>query len=160
MFASMLLKQGSLVASSSARLLTQRSVQQGARAMSTAPAKLGDLPYAYGALEPTISATIMEIHHSKHHNTYVTNFNVALEKYAAAEDKGDVAAMIALQSALKFNGGGHVNHTLFWENLAPASSGGGGEPTGDLAAAINGKVCTLSLPCLAFCAGWLLLLLC
>ena len=61
----------------------------------------------------------MTLHHSKHHNTYVTNLNVALEKLDAAASKGDVSGIIALQGALKFNGGGHVNHTLFWENLGP-----------------------------------------
>jgi len=101
--------------------------------------KLPDLSYDYGALEPAISGQIMELHHSKHHATYVNNLNATLEKYADAEAKGDVATMIALQSAIKFNGGGHVNHTLFWENLAPPSSGGGGEPTGALADAINSK---------------------
>jgi Fe-Mn family superoxide dismutase len=68
-----------------------------------------------------ISAETMEIHHSKHHNTYVTNLNVALEKLDAAVSAGDVSGIIGLQGALKFNGGGHVNHTLFWENLAPTS---------------------------------------
>jgi superoxide dismutase, Fe-Mn family len=61
----------------------------------------------------------MTIHHTKHHNTYVTNVNVTLEKLDAAVSKGDVSGIIALQGALKFNGGGHLNHTLFWENLAP-----------------------------------------
>lgn len=68
---------------------------------------------------------------------YITNLNVALEKQAAAEAKGDVAGLIGLQGAIKFNGGGHVNHTIFWTNLAPASKGGGGEPEGDLAAYIT-----------------------
>lgn len=86
---------------------------------------LPDLPYDVAALEPVISSEIMQIHHSKHHNTYVTNLNAALEKYADAEAKGDVAAMIALQGAIKFNGGGHVNHSIFWTNLAPKSCDGG-----------------------------------
>jgi Fe-Mn family superoxide dismutase len=64
----------------------------------------------------------MELHHSKHHNTYVTNLNVALEKLDAAVSAGDVSGIIALQGALKFNGGGHLNHTLFWENLASKGS--------------------------------------
>jgi Fe-Mn family superoxide dismutase len=62
----------------------------------------------------------MELHHSKHHQTYVTNLNNALKSYAAASD--DITAQIALQTAIKFNGGGHINHSLFWENLSPASS--------------------------------------
>jgi Fe-Mn family superoxide dismutase len=64
----------------------------------------------------------MTIHHTKHHNTYVTNLNAALEKLDAAMSGGDVSGIIALQGALKFNGGGHLNHTLFWENLAPQGS--------------------------------------
>jgi len=98
---------------------------------------LPDLPYDFGALEPVISAEIMQLHYTKHHNAYVTNLNVALEKYAEAEKKQDVAAMIALQQAIKFNGGGHVNHSIFWTNLAPASQGGGGSPAGELAQAIK-----------------------
>jgi Fe-Mn family superoxide dismutase len=65
----------------------------------------------------------MEIHHSKHHNTYVTNLNATVEKINSAMIAGDVSATIALQGALKFNGGGHINHTLFWENLTPNPSG-------------------------------------
>lgn len=99
--------------------------------------KLPDLPYDYGALEPAISGEIMRIHHTKHHNAYVTNLNVALEKYAKASASGNVAEMIALQPSLRFNGGGHVNHSIFWENLAPVGKGGGGEPTGELAKLIT-----------------------
>ena len=84
--------------------------------------KLPDLPYDFNALEPVIAAEIMELHYTKHHNTYVTNLNASLEKYAEAEKKGDVAAMIALQGAIKFNGGGHVNHSIFWSNLTPGGS--------------------------------------
>lgn len=61
----------------------------------------------------------MTIHHTKHHNAYVTNLNIAIEKLDAAMTSSDVSAIIALQGALKFNGGGHLNHTLFWENLTP-----------------------------------------
>ena len=82
--------------------------------------KLPDLPYDFNALEPVIAAEIMEIHYTKHHNAYVTNLNIALEKYVEAETKGDIEAMIALQGAIKFNGGGHVNHSIFWSNLSPA----------------------------------------
>lgn len=77
----------------------------------------------------------MTIHHTKHHQTYVTNLNATLEKIDAAQSSGDVSAMIGLQGALKFNGGGHLNHTLFWENLSP--DGGGDGPGGALEAAIN-----------------------
>ncbi|CAG0883265.1 unnamed protein product [Darwinula stevensoni] len=90
---------------------------------------LPDLPYDYSALEPTISAEIMQLHHSKHHATYVTNLNVAEEKMFEAANKKDVTAMVTLQPALKFNGGGHINHSIFWQNLSP---NGGGEPSGAL----------------------------
>jgi len=97
--------------------------------------QLPDLPYDYNALEPVISAEIMELHYSKHHKAYVTNLNAALEKYDEAESKKDVSQMIALQSAIKFNGGGHINHSIFWTILGPESQGG--EPGGDLAKAID-----------------------
>ncbi|KAK3906401.1 Manganese/iron superoxide dismutase [Staphylotrichum tortipilum] len=80
------------------------------------------LPYAYDALEPHISAQIMELHHSKHHQAYVTNLNAALQAHVTAVAAGDVAAQIALQQTIKFNGGGHINHSLFWKNLAPPGS--------------------------------------
>merc|ERR1712039_907480 len=69
-----------------------------------------------GALEPVISAEIMQLHHSKHHQTYVNNLNAAEEKLAEASAKNDVSAIIGLQGALKFNGGGHSNHSIFWQN--------------------------------------------
>ncbi|XP_032881300.1 superoxide dismutase [Mn], mitochondrial isoform X1 [Amblyraja radiata] len=90
---------------------------------------LPDLPYDYAALEPHISAEIMQLHHSKHHATYVNNLNTTEEKYAESLAKGDVTAQVALQPALRFNGGGHINHSIFWTNLSPS---GGGEPTGEL----------------------------
>ncbi len=99
--------------------------------------KLPDLPYDFNALEPVISAEIMQLHYSKHHQGYVTNLNIALEKYHEAEAKNDLAAMISLQQAIRFNGGGHVNHSIFWTTLAPVGNGGGGEPKGELAEAIQ-----------------------
>jgi len=98
--------------------------------------KIPDLAYDFNALEPVISTEIMQIHYSKHHVAYVTNLNAALEKYYEAESKGDMAAMIGLQQAIRFNGGGHVNHSIFWTNLAPASHGGGGAPSGELSSAL------------------------
>ena len=96
---------------------------------------LPDLPYAYDALEPHISAEIMELHHSKHHQNYVNGANAALEKLEAARKDGSIAAVVtALSKDLAFNLGGHTNHSLFWENLSP---NGGGKPTGALAAAID-----------------------
>ncbi len=111
----------------------------GLSSVAQASATLPDLDYGYDALEPVISAGIMELHHSKHHQTYVNNLNAALEKYTDAEARGDVAAMIALQGAIRFNGGGHINHSLFWKNLAPASAGGGGAPEGELAKRIDAE---------------------
>ncbi|KAL2261936.1 hypothetical protein VTK26DRAFT_2971 [Humicola hyalothermophila] len=90
--------------------------------MGLATYTLPTLPYAYDALEPHISAQIMELHHGKHHQAYVTNLNKALESHVAAVASNDIAAQIALQQAIKFNGGGHINHSLFWKNLAPAGS--------------------------------------
>jgi hypothetical protein len=84
----------------------------------------------YGALEPSISGKIMELHHKNHHQTYVNSFNAASEQLASAEQKQDIQAQIALQPLINFHGGGHVNHSLFWENLAPSKNGGGGEPAG------------------------------
>jgi superoxide dismutase, Fe-Mn family len=74
----------------------------------------------------------MELHHKNHHQTYVNSFNAATEQLQAAESKQDITAQIALQPLINFHGGGHVNHTLFWENLAPSKNGGGGEPAGQL----------------------------
>ena len=79
----------------------------------------------------------MELHHSKHHQTYVNSYNDATEKMAVADASDDPAARIALQPLINFHGGGHVNHSLFWENLAPKSSGGGEPPSGALATAIE-----------------------
>ncbi|KAL9709328.1 Superoxide dismutase [Mn], mitochondrial [Leucoagaricus gongylophorus] len=83
---------------------------------------LPPLPYAYDALEPYICKEIMELHHTKHHQAYVDGLNAAEEAYAKTEDTKE---KIILQSALKFNGGGHINHSLFWKNLSPVSQGGG-----------------------------------
>ncbi|RKF63901.1 Superoxide dismutase, mitochondrial [Erysiphe neolycopersici] len=83
---------------------------------------LPSLPYAYDALEPHISGQIMKLHHTKHHQTYVTNLNNTLESLCKATGSLDLVTQLHLQAALIFNGGGHINHTLFWENLAPAFS--------------------------------------
>ncbi|CAH8435191.1 unnamed protein product [Dicrocoelium dendriticum] len=97
---------------------------------------LPDLPYDYNALEPVISADTMRVHHSKHHSTYVNNLNITEEQIAEASMKGDIAKVISLQGALRFNGGGHINHSIFWKNLSP---NGGGVPSGRLANAINAE---------------------
>ncbi len=98
---------------------------------------LPDLSYDYGALEPAISAQIMELHHTKHHQTYVNGLNTAEDQLAEALHKKDVKSAIALQKAINFNGGGHINHTLFWENLAPQKNGGGELNDGVLKQAIE-----------------------
>ena len=95
---------------------------------------LPDLPYDYAALEPSISATIMELHHSKHHQAYVTGANTALAQLAEARDSDNLANVNKLEKDLAFNLGGHVNHSIFWTNMSPD---GGDGPTGDLAAAID-----------------------
>ncbi len=95
---------------------------------------LPDLPYDYGALDPHISGEIMELHHSKHHQTYVTALNGVLDKLAEARAGGDFGAIVGLEKTLAFNLGGHVNHSIFWQNLSPD---GGGKPQGELAAAID-----------------------
>lgn len=94
---------------------------------------LPDLPYDYAALEPHISGRIMELHHDKHHAAYVAGANAALDALAAARDSGDLAAVNLHEKNLAFNLGGHTNHTVFWHNLSPE---GGGEPEGELGAAI------------------------
>ncbi|WP_368178147.1 superoxide dismutase [Aeromonas sp. R7-1] len=98
------------------------------------------LPYAYDALEPHIDAKTMEIHHSRHHQTYVTNLNAALAdlpELAALPLEVLLARIDSLpaqvQGAVRNHGGGHANHSLFWQVMSPA---GGGEPGGELAAAI------------------------
>jgi Fe-Mn family superoxide dismutase len=95
---------------------------------------LPELGYDYNALEPHISAKIMELHHSKHHAAYVKGANDTLEKLAAARDKGDFATLPLLEKQLAFHTSGHVMHSIFWKNLSPK---GGGQPSGELATAIN-----------------------
>ena len=101
------------------------------------------LPYAYDALEPDIDARTMEIHYTKHHQAYVNNLNAAVEGTPFADEPFE--ALIAeldrlpeaTRNAVRNNGGGHANHSLFWTVMAPAGQGGGGVPTGALAAAID-----------------------
>ena len=102
---------------------------------------LPDLPYAYDALEPYIDEETMHLHHDKHHNTYVTNLNAAIEKYPELGEKtieellSDMDAIPTdIKTAVRNNGGGHANHSFFWEIMAPNA---GGEPTGEIKEAIN-----------------------
>jgi len=97
---------------------------------------LPDLPYDPGALEPHIAGRIRELHHDKHHATYVKGANTALEKLAAVRSGGDFATISLLEKNLAFNVSGHVLHSVFWTNL---SASGGGDPTGELADAIVGN---------------------
>lgn len=109
------------------------------RFLSTTKFTLPDLSYGYGELEPVISGTIMQLHHSKHHAAYVTNLNAAAAKLEEAIHKNDVTGIVAAQQAIKFNGGGHLNHTIFWKNLAPPSKGGGELPNGELKTLIESQ---------------------
>ena len=95
---------------------------------------LPDLPYDPGALEPHISGRIMEMHHDKHHATYVKGANEALDKLADVRATGDFATIAQLERNLAFNVSGHVLHSILWTNLAPD---GGGAPTGALATALQ-----------------------
>jgi len=102
---------------------------------------LPKLPYAANALEPHIDETTMNIHHDRHHGTYVNNLNNALDGQTGLQDKSieDLLRNIStvpenIRTAVRNNGGGHANHSLFWEVLSP---NGGGQPTGALADAIN-----------------------
>ena len=95
---------------------------------------LPDLPYDYAALEPYISGQIMELHHDKHHQAYVTGANTALEQLAEARDTDQLGSVNMLEKNLAFNLGGHVNHSVFWPNMSPD---GGDKPDGELAAAID-----------------------
>jgi Fe-Mn family superoxide dismutase len=105
--------------------------------------ELPQLPYGYDALEPTVDEQTMHLHHEKHHNTYVTNLNGALEKHPEA-DPGSLEELLAnidsvpedIRTAVRNNGGGHSNHSMFWQIMGPSGQGGG-EPTGELAQAID-----------------------
>lgn len=103
--------------------------------------ELAPLPYAHNALEPHIDTRTMEIHHGKHHAAYVTNLNKALEGHADLQGKSIEELLTSINSlpegirnAVRNNGGGHWNHTMFWQIMGP---GKGGQPSGELAAAIN-----------------------
>ncbi len=103
--------------------------------------ELQPLPYAYDALEPYIDATTMQIHHDKHHAAYVNNLNAAIEQHSDLQSKSveELVAQLnsvpeAVRTAVRNNAGGDFNHTMFWQIMGP---NGGGEPTGDIANAIN-----------------------
>ncbi len=103
--------------------------------------ELPDLPYDFNALEPHIDEQTMRIHHDKHHNAYTNNLNKALEKYPQLQSKsiedllGNIEAVPSdIRGAVNFHGGGFYNHAVFWKNMSP---NGGGQPSGELADAIN-----------------------
>jgi Fe-Mn family superoxide dismutase len=98
------------------------------------PYELPTLGYDYGALEPHLSARILELHHGKHHKGYVDGVNLSLARLAEARESGDLRGIVGLEKTLAFNLSGHVLHTIFWTNLSPD---GGDQPVGDLAAAID-----------------------
>ena len=105
--------------------------------------ELPPLPYDYAALEPTIDEATMKLHHDKHHQTYVTNLNGAVEKYPDLGKKtpeelvADLASVPEdVRTVVRNNGGGHVNHTMFWQIMKPQ---GGGEPTGNIATQITDR---------------------
>ena len=106
------------------------------------PFTLPELAYAFDALEPHIDAQTMQIHHDKHHATYVTNLNAALEKHPDFDAGDDIDALMrridevpeSIRTAVRNNGGGHANHSLFWQVMGP---NGGGQPQGELADAIT-----------------------
>ncbi len=119
--------------------------------------QLPDLPYAFDALEPTIDERTMRIHHGKHHQGYVNKLNAALDGHAALQDmsvedllRGIDNVPEAIRGAVRNNGGGHANHTLFWSIM---SGNGGGAPSGDLAAAIDAAFDSLDAFQAAFAAG-------
>jgi superoxide dismutase, Fe-Mn family len=121
--------------------------------------ELPSLPYDYNALEPHIDEQTMHLHHEKHHNTYVTNLNAALEKHPANLD----SLPEDIRTAVRNNGGGHSNHSMFWQIMGPSGQGGG-QPTGDLGAAIDSsfgsvdefkeQFAAMAAPGSTFGSGW------
>jgi superoxide dismutase, Fe-Mn family len=96
--------------------------------------ELPDLPYSYDALEPSIDARIMELHHDKHHQGYVDGANTALDTLEEMRENDEWGDVKGVERNLAFNLSGHINHSVFWENMSPD---GGGEPGGDLADALD-----------------------
>ncbi|XP_073844337.1 superoxide dismutase 2 [Musca autumnalis] len=112
-----------------------RNVSNAAKNAVRGKHTLPKLPYDYAALEPIVCREIMELHHTKHHQTYVNNLNAAEEQLAEAQSKNDVTKIISLAPALRFNGGGHINHSIFWQNLTSEKT----EPSADLKKAIESQ---------------------
>nr|QAR17771.1 superoxide dismutase [Fe] protein [Philasterides dicentrarchi]QBK46546.1 manganese superoxide dismutase [Philasterides dicentrarchi]QKV26157.1 manganese superoxide dismutase [Philasterides dicentrarchi] len=95
------------------------------RFSSYTPATLPKLDFEYGELEPVLSANLLSFHHGKHHQTYVNNLNAIYKQIEDATAQGDAKKVASLQPALRFNLGGHLNHSIYWKNLAPKGKGGG-----------------------------------
>ncbi|XP_037817236.1 superoxide dismutase [Mn], mitochondrial [Lucilia sericata] len=110
-----------------------RNVSNVAKTAVRGKHTLPSLPYDYAALEPIVCREIMELHHTKHHQTYVNNLNAAEEQLAEAQSKNDVTKIVSLAPALRFNGGGHINHSIFWQNLTPEKT----QPSAELKKAIE-----------------------
>ena len=89
---------------------------------------LPKLEYPLIGLDPFISSALLDLHYNKHHNTYVTNLNAATQELYEALEKQDLPKIVSLQSAIRFNGGSHINHSMYWENLSPANLLGGKFP--------------------------------
>lgn len=86
------------------------------------------LDWDFAALEPHISGQVNELHYTKHHQTYVNSYNTAIDQMAEAKDQGNIKTQVELLPLINFHAGGHLNHSLFWKNLAPVSQGGGEPP--------------------------------
>ncbi|HLO85163.1 MAG TPA: superoxide dismutase [Nostocaceae cyanobacterium] len=128
-------------ASVSSLTLESYAFAENTSSSTTAAIQLSPLPYPYDALEPYIDARTMQFHHDQHHAAYVKNLNAALDKYPAFK-KTSVEELLKninkvpqdIRTTVRNNGGGHVNHSMFWKIMKP---NGGGEPTGEIATAIN-----------------------
>lgn len=103
--------------------LFKTMVAQTSRKFSFTAFKLPDLGYDYNGLEPVISAPLLEVHHKKHHQAYVNNYNASVEQLLSSVS--DPVKTTTLTNAIKFNGGGAINHAIFWTNLSPISKNGG-----------------------------------
>lgn len=122
-------------------LVSPKAFAQGISSNSSGPFSLPPLPYAYDALEPYIDAETMRFHHDRHHAAYVNNLNAAIGRHPQLVNQSAIALLANLdsipediRSIVQNNGGGHINHSMFWEIMTPR---GGGAPTGNIATAIN-----------------------
>ena len=109
------------------RVMYKKSRMLATRAFSS-KVDLPALPWEIEALEPTLSGYLLDFHYNKHHQTYVNNLNNLTQQFGDAQQKNDIDTMVKLAPAIRFNGGGHVNHTFFWNTLAPKGKGGGDRP--------------------------------